>query len=131
MILESDVRAALDDVTDPCSEVAGLPAGIVEMGLVTHLAVDQSPNGAIVSLAIRVTEPTCLMGPSLASGARARVEALPGVARVDVTLSDDNEWVPAAMSAEYRGRLAAHRAARRGAVEVQETALGAPIRIRR
>ncbi|HEX6310009.1 MAG TPA: iron-sulfur cluster assembly protein [Acidimicrobiia bacterium] len=130
MIGVSDVRAALDEVHDPCSEVAGVPAGIVEMGLVTHVTVEQSPAGAVVSLAIRVTEPTCLMGPSLASGARERVEALPGVARVDVTLSDDNEWMPSAMSPEYRARLAAHRAQRREGLEVRETALGAPMRIR-
>ncbi len=119
---EHEVRAALDEVHDPCSEVAGVPAGILEMGLVHDLQVSHEPDGAVVRLAIRVTEPTCLMGPSLASGARERLAALPGVARV---------WTPAAMSAEYRARLAEHRAARRGAIEVRETPMGSPIRVGR
>jgi metal-sulfur cluster biosynthetic enzyme len=125
------VRAALDEVRDPCSEVAGAPAGLSEMGLVHELSVTPSPDGAVVHVAIRVTEPTCLMGPSLAAGARQRLATLPGVASFEVTLSDDNDWMPADMSPEYRARLEAHRAANRGGIEVHETALGAPIRVRR
>jgi metal-sulfur cluster biosynthetic enzyme len=127
----AEVRAALDDVHDPCSEVAGMPAGLVEMGLVTSIDVEPTPDGAVVHVAIRVTEPTCLMGPALAAGARERLAAMPGVARYEVELSDDNDWMPSAMSPEYRARLAEHRAARRGAFEVRETPLGTPIRIRR
>jgi metal-sulfur cluster biosynthetic enzyme len=128
---EAEVRAALDDVRDPCSEVAGVPAGLFEMGLVRSLEVEATPDGAVVRVAIRVTEPTCLMGPSLAVGARERLAKLPGVARVEVTLSDDNNWMPSEMSADYRARLEEHRAAQRGAIEVRETPLGAPIRVRR
>lgn len=128
---EAQVRAALDDVRDPCSEVAGVPAGLVEMGLVQELVVEPTPEGAHVRVAIRVTEPTCLMGPALAAGARERLAAMPGVARFEVTLSDDNDWMPSAMSSDYRARLEEHRAARRGAFEVRETPLGAPIRIRK
>ena len=51
------------------------------------------------------------MGPSLAAGARERLAKLPGVARVEVTLSDDNNWMPSEMSADYRARLEQHRAA--------------------
>jgi metal-sulfur cluster biosynthetic enzyme len=128
---EQDVRAALDEVRDPCSEVAGVPAGLVEMGLVSELHVEPSPDGAVVHVAIRVTEPTCLMGPSLAAGARARLSEVPGIARFEVTLSDDNEWMPSTMTPEYRARLEAHRAKQRGSIEVLETPLGAPIRITR
>ena len=131
MIDEAAVRAALDDVRDPCSEVAGVPAGLVEMGLVRSLEVESTPEGAVVRIAIGVTEPTCLMGPSLAAGARERLASLPGVARVEVTLSDDNTWLPSDMSSDYRARLEAHRAAQRGTIEVRETPLGAPIRVRR
>lgn len=130
-ISEAEVRAALDEVRDPCSEVAGVPAGLCEMGLVHELDVTPTPDGAVVHVAIRVTEPTCLMGPSLAVGARLRLAALAGVARFEVTLSDDNEWMPADMSPAYRARLEAQRAARRGTIEVRETPLGAPVRMRR
>ena len=129
---EAEVRAALDEVLDPCSEVAGVPAGISEMGLVRSIEIEGSRDGAIVRVAIGVTEPTCLMGPSLAHGARDRLGALAGVARVEVTLSSD-DWTPADMSDEYRARLAAHRAARRqalGIADVNETPMGASIRRR-
>jgi metal-sulfur cluster biosynthetic enzyme len=129
---EADVRAALDEVLDPCSEVAGVPAGISEMGLVRALELEESAEGTVVRVAIGVTEPTCLMGPSLAHGARDRLGALPGVARVEVTLSAD-DWTPADMSDEYRARLAAHRAARRHALGIEgvtETPMGASIQRR-
>jgi metal-sulfur cluster biosynthetic enzyme len=128
---EQEVRDALDAVHDPCSEVAGVPAGLIEMGLVRALEVEPTPEGSAVRVAIRVTEPTCLMGPSLAAGARERLAALPGVAHVEVTLSDDNNWMPSAMTPEYRARLEEHRAARRGTIEVRETPLGSPVRMHR
>ncbi len=37
--LEERIRAALNEVQDPCSVVAGVPAGIVDMGLVRSLEV--------------------------------------------------------------------------------------------
>ncbi len=133
MVTEAEVRAALDGVVDPCSEVAGVPAGLFEMGLVRSLTVENGPDGAVVHIAIGVTEPTCLMGPSLAAGARERVGALPGVAAVEITLSDDDDWMPSDMTPEYRARLAANRAAKRAAlgIEVVETPLGGTIRVRR
>lgn len=124
------MRAALNTVLDPCSEVAGLPAGIVEMGLVRSLDVHDGPDGARVRVAIGVTEPTCLMGPSFVSGARERLAAVPGVAEVEVTLSSDPDWSPLDMSPDYRARLAEHRRARRGSIPVVETPMGGAIRVR-
>ena len=128
--LEARVRAALDEVRDPCSVAAGVPAGIVEMGLVRSLEVTESRGGAEVRVAIGVTEPTCLMGPSFASGARERLAAVPGVARVHVELSHELDWSPDDMTPEYRVRLIEHRRAReRGALAVAETPMGGAIRI--
>ena len=36
--------AALDSVRDPCSEVAGVPAGLLEMGLVRSLEIERGPG---------------------------------------------------------------------------------------
>jgi metal-sulfur cluster biosynthetic enzyme len=127
--IEADVRAALDAVRDPCSEVAGVPAGILEMGLVRSLDVRDGPDGAVVRVAIGVTEPTCLMGPSFVSGAREQLATVPGVARVEVTLSSDPDWSPLDMSPEYRARLTEHRRARRGSIPVVETPMGGVIRM--
>lgn len=127
--LEARVRAALDEVRDPCSVAAGVPAGIVEMGLVRSLEVSEGQDGAEVRVAIGVTEPTCLMGPSFASGARERLAAVPGVATVHVELSHDLDWSPADMAPEYRVRLTEHRRGRRGSLAVTETTMGGAIRI--
>lgn len=129
MNLEEQVRATLDTVTDPCSQAAGAPAGLLEMGLVRSLEVHDGPEGALVRVAIGVTEPTCLMGPSFVSGARERLAAVPGVARVEVTLSGDADWSPLDMSPDYQARLAEHRRARRGSIAVVETPMGGAIRV--
>lgn len=127
--LEARVRAALDDVRDPCSVVAGVPAGLVEMGLVRSLEVDDGPDGAVVRVAIGVTEPTCLMGPSFVTGARERLAAEPGIAHVEVELSADPDWSPLDMSPGYRARLTEHRRARRDGIEVVETPAGGVLRV--
>lgn len=127
--LEARVRAALDDIQDPCSVVAGAPAGLVEMGLVRSLEVDDGPGGAVVRVAIGVTEPTCLMGPSFVTGARERLAAEPGIARVEVELSADPHWSPLDMSPDYRARLAEHRRSRRDGIEVVETPTGGVVRV--
>ena len=132
--IEAAVRTALDAVVDPCSEAAGVPAGLLEMGLVRELEIEADEKGAAVRVTIGVTEPTCLMGPALACGARERVSAVPGVTEVDVRLCDD-EWMPSDMAPEYRTRLAAHRAAKRATLglggDVAETPLGASILVRK
>jgi metal-sulfur cluster biosynthetic enzyme len=125
--LVARVRSALDEVRDPCSVAAGVPAGLVEMGLVQSLDVTDDPGGAVVRVAIRVTEPTCLMGPSFASGARARLARVRGVAQVVVELSDDPSWSPVDMTPAYRTRLAEHRRARRGSIAVVETPAGGAV----
>jgi metal-sulfur cluster biosynthetic enzyme len=126
--LVARVRSALDEVRDPCSVAAGVPAGLVEMGLVRSLDVTDDADGATVRVAIGVTEPTCLMGPSFASGARERLLRVPGVARVVVQLSDDPGWSPLDMTPGYRTKLAEHRRTRRGSIAVIETPSGGAMR---
>jgi metal-sulfur cluster biosynthetic enzyme len=119
MIDDTAVRAVLNSIIDPCSRAAGVPAGIVEMGLIRSLEVRQEPAGASITVTIRVTEPGCLMAYPFANEARKRLETLPGVASVDVKIDPVCDWEPAAMSHEYRTRLEAHRAQRRQAVNIQ------------
>jgi metal-sulfur cluster biosynthetic enzyme len=109
MISEQRIRDELDAIIDPCSAVAGVPAGLVSMGLVRDLRVD--PTGEI-SLTIGVTEPTCLMGWPFAREAEERLGRLPGVRHVSVKLDNATPWTPDDMSPAYSRRL---RAARRAA----------------
>lgn len=107
------VRAVLSDITDPCSAAAGAPATIVEMGLVRSVEVTQLAEGAHVRVVIGITEPTCLMGLPFTRSARDRLQALPGVAGVDVTLATDADWSEQDADPVWLARLARVRAAKR------------------
>jgi metal-sulfur cluster biosynthetic enzyme len=120
-VTEANVRAALDAVVDPCSVVAGAPAGLVQMGLVRALELSEGDAGATIRLRIGVTEPGCLMGASFAAQARAQLERLDGVARVEIELDHANDWMPSDIDRDYQRRLDAVRAARRAALERRRT----------
>lgn len=107
--LEAAIREALDAIVDPCSAVAGAPAGLLTMGLIRRLELAHEPEGAAVRLTIGVTEPSCLMGAAFLEEARQRVSAVPGVARVEATLDTEHGWVPGDMDATYGARLTARR----------------------
>jgi len=109
---EKAIRAELNEILDPCSEVAGAPAGIEEMGLIRGLSVSDVPGGVAVEVRIGVTEPGCMMGASFAIRARERLEALAGVVAVDVQLDHRADWQPADLAPAYARRLDAVRAAR-------------------
>ena len=109
---EDEIRAELNGILDPCSVVAGAPAGIDEMGLIRRLTVTDARGGVAVGVRIGVTEPGCMMGASFAIKARERLEALPGVVAVDVELDHAGDWDPADIDPAYAERLAAVRASR-------------------
>jgi len=112
---EDRVRAELNEILDPCSVVAGAPAGIDEMGLIRALCMTEVPGGVAIEVRIGVTEPGCMMGASFAVRARERLEALAGVVAVDVALDHASDWEPSDLSPGYAKRLEAVRAANRSA----------------
>ena len=113
----AEVCAALDGIVDPCSVVAGAPAGIAEMGLVREVAIGECVEGTTVRVRIGLTEPGCMMGASFVVKARERLAALPGVARVDVELDHAADWHPSDADPAYQERLRVVRAERRAALE--------------
>ncbi|MDP9189293.1 MAG: iron-sulfur cluster assembly protein [Actinomycetota bacterium] len=112
---EEAVRAELNEILDPCSVVAGAPAGIEQMGLVRALSLSDAEGGVAIEVRIGVTEPGCMMGASFAVKARERLEALAGVVAVDVQLDHTGDWEPADIDPAYAERLAAVRAVKRSA----------------
>ena len=108
---EEDVRAVLNQIIDPCSRVAGAPAGLADMGLIRRLALTEGAGGVEVHLVIGVTEYGCLLAPSFASEARKLLDALPGIGTIDIGLDGEFDWEPGDMSAAYRQQLAERRAA--------------------
>jgi metal-sulfur cluster biosynthetic enzyme len=109
----AEIRAELDAIVDPCSVVAGAPAGIAELGLVREVEV----RHGVVRVRIGLTEPGCMMGASFVVQARERLARLPGVARVDVELDHAADWHPTDADPAYQERLRAVRARRRAAIE--------------
>ena len=110
MIGEREVRAALNEIIDPCSVAAGEPAGLVDMGLVRLINIRD--NGAQVQVVLALTEPTCLMGFPFMRSARDRLEALPDVERVEVSLDPAFQWSPGDLAPAYAERLEQRRASR-------------------
>ncbi len=113
---EAGIRAELNEILDPCSVVAGAPAGIEELGLVRELTLVRSPGGLAVRLSIGVTEPGCMMGASFVVKARERLEALDEVASVDVRLDHRADWEPVDLDPAYAERLERMRAGKRAAL---------------
>jgi metal-sulfur cluster biosynthetic enzyme len=105
---EPAVRAALNTIVDPCSVIAGAPAGIGDMGLVRQVTID----GGRVEAVIGVTEPMCLMGVTFLRDARAILAGLDGVTSFDVRFDHELKWDESMMSTEYRVSLGATRARR-------------------
>ena len=114
MISKTQVRAALNEIVDPCSAAAGAPAGLVDMGLVRRIEVRAGRTGARIDVVLGLTEPTCLMGFPFLRSARERLSALPEVEQVEVSLDPAFEWTPAALDPAYAERLERRRALRGG-----------------
>jgi len=110
VISEAEVRAALDEIHDPCSVVAGAPAGLDEFGLVTSVSIEPEPDGAAVRVTVGVTEPSCLMAVTFIRDARNKLAALPGVTHADVSLDPGLRWTENRLRPEYRVRLERKRA---------------------
>jgi metal-sulfur cluster biosynthetic enzyme len=109
---EAEIRAALDEIVDPCSTAAGAPAGLDEMGLVREVEISDGPQGAHLRVTIGLTQPLCLMGIPFMKSARERLSAMPGVSEVEVELASGLDWTPARLAPAYRERLERVRQAR-------------------
>ena len=107
-IAHDQILEVLNTITDPCSLVAGVRAGLVDMGLVSSVEVD----GGCVRVTLGLTEPGCLMGHAFLPQAKEALEALPGVSSVEVRLDHHLPftWNESRMTPEYRAKLEAHRA---------------------
>ena len=82
------VMEKLKTVFDP-----EIPVNVVDLGLVYGCAAEPlADGGQRVEIRMSMTAPGCGMGDVLAEEARAKVQALPGVAEVDVELVWDPPW---------------------------------------
>jgi metal-sulfur cluster biosynthetic enzyme len=111
--LRESVRRALETIIDPCSQAMGAPAGLISLGLVRNVAVDDGANaGARVRVTLCITEPGCLMAALFQEMAQRELSRLPGVGEVDIVVDHGHIWDPQQMEPQYRRRLSQVRAAR-------------------
>jgi metal-sulfur cluster biosynthetic enzyme len=108
-VSERAVRAALNQVIDPCSCAAGAPAGLDDMGLVRSVEISPCPGGARVSVTLRLTEPTCLMGAPFVRATEERLAQLKGISEFEVALTSGIDWTEDDLRPAYAVRLAAAR----------------------
>jgi metal-sulfur cluster biosynthetic enzyme len=107
------IRVSLETIVDPCSRAMGAPAGLVSLGLVRNVEIDQEPqSGARVRVTLCLTEPGCLMGAVFQKTVQRQLAELPGVAEVDVRIDHGHVWDPQQLEPTYKARLTQIRARR-------------------
>ena len=100
---ESTMAPRLSDVRAACASVADPEFGlsVEDLGLIYDVAI----SGRAVTVAMTLTTPHCPAGDVILGGVRAAVEAVPGVASVEVQLVWDPAWTPEMVSARGRQQL--------------------------
>ena len=86
--LESAVRAALDTIHDPCSVRTGKPLGLVAMGLIESVAIDD----ASIGIRIVVTGPGCFFYFQFAESIERALADIAGSREIDVAIDDSILW---------------------------------------
>jgi len=100
------VKEALQEVLDPCSVGRGVPAGLVDMGMVKAVEVGSTPDGhAVVAVELRITSPACTFQPYFEREVRERLGGLPAVGEVRIAWDREFDWSDDEMSPALKQRL--------------------------
>jgi metal-sulfur cluster biosynthetic enzyme len=114
VLTEADIRSVLDTIVDPCSQAAGAPAGISEMGMIPEIRCRPDAGGDMdIRVRLIVTHPFCMVSGMFVREIVERLEARAGVGSVTVDFDAGTLWEPDMMSPAYAQRLAEARARRR------------------
>jgi metal-sulfur cluster biosynthetic enzyme len=96
-----EVFAILDGIHDPCSVTLGCPIGLVGMGIVEAVAIE---DGAVV-VTLLPTFPDCLFRGVFEEEIEVRLKALPWCRAVTVRFCADIAWDESRMAPEALRRL--------------------------
>jgi metal-sulfur cluster biosynthetic enzyme len=99
------IEATLNEIVDPCSRVAGAPAGMMDMGLVRSIELAPDEGGLRAHVSLSVTHPFCLMAGVFLNEAEQRLAGIAGLSKAEIVLDSTTLWTPELMSADYRERL--------------------------
>jgi metal-sulfur cluster biosynthetic enzyme len=104
--LDSRIRGLLNEVLDPCSIGRGVPAGLLDMGMLCDLDLQSRTDGRVDVLAtVRITSPGCTFGLYFENQIRARLEPLVEVESVEIVWDTSFDWSDDDMSDELKLRL--------------------------
>jgi metal-sulfur cluster biosynthetic enzyme len=106
-VRRDEVLQVLDQVVDPCSAAQGRPLGLVELGLVSSVSIE---DGRAVRVRLVTTSPGCRFGPTMAEAAEAAIRGLKGVGAATVEIDTASVWTEARMAPEAAEHLAVARA---------------------
>jgi probable FeS assembly SUF system protein SufT len=98
--LDSQVWGVLKTCYDP-----EIPVNIVDLGLVYDMRITPEGDAKRVDVKMTLTAQGCGMGTSIATDARHKILALPGVGDATVDIVWDPPWTPQMISPEGRERL--------------------------
>ena len=80
-----------------------IPVNIVDLGLIYDLDLNELTEGRFqVNVKMTLTATGCGMGPTIASDAQAKIEAIPAVESARVEIVWDPQWTPHMISDEGR-----------------------------
>jgi metal-sulfur cluster biosynthetic enzyme len=100
------VNAALAQVLDPCSVGRGVPAGLVDMGMVKAVERSVASDGhSVVTVELRITSPACTFQPYFEREVLDKLGAVPDVDEVRIEWNRDFDWSDDDMSPALRQRL--------------------------
>ncbi len=114
--LEKAVARALEKVYDPCSVSTGAQISIVDMGLVTGIAVDAQGRARI---GVRTTSAMCTLVGSIAQAAETEALKVPGITEAVVEADARPGWTEESMTEHGRMLLESRRERSRREVPVR------------
>jgi metal-sulfur cluster biosynthetic enzyme len=102
MVSESAVRAAIDEVVDPCSRLQGTNISLQDLGMVERVTV---ADGGAVHVELLLDDPLCMYTFVIQQQLRERIGALGGVQSVEITVLPDFSWSRERVSPAAQAKL--------------------------
>jgi metal-sulfur cluster biosynthetic enzyme len=112
--LTERILAAANQILEPCGMAQGLSIGMVDMGLIRSVDLEQRDSRWHVRIRARVTSPDCLHFVYFERELRAAIGAITDIDEINVEWTDGSDWTPDDMSDAVRAQLRMRRTKRVG-----------------
>lgn len=96
------IRAALEEVVDPCSIATGVPINLIDMGMVKTVTLTED---GVANVELRLTSPVCWQAANIIEQVEKVVACVQGVTKVNCTVDAAAEWLPDMMAPAPRAEL--------------------------